>query len=65
MPNFVMVYNTPTEKVMTSTEKFWKRVADLTRAFALAQDLGFKRMWSDKLFELMKKQDQYESRTIN
>jgi len=57
MPNFVMV--------MTPAELFWKRVADLTRAFALAQDLGFKRMWQDKLFELMKKQKWYEDRTIN
>ena len=57
MPNFIVV--------LTPAQKFWKRVADLTRASALAQDLGCKRMWQDKLFELMKKQDLYESRTIN
>ena len=57
MPNFIVV--------LTPTQKFWKRVADLTRASALAQDLSFKRMWQDKLFELMKKQQQYEARTIN
>ena len=57
MPNFVIV--------VSPRDLFWKRVADLTRAFALAQDLPFKRMWQDKLFELMKKQDQYESLTIN
>ena len=57
MPNFIVV--------LTPAQKFWKRVADLTRASALAQDLGCKRMWQDKLFELMKKQDLYECRTIN
>ena len=60
MPNFVIVL-TP----LTPAQKFWKRVADLTRASALSQDLGFQRMWQDKLFELMKKQDLYECRTIN
>ena len=49
MPNFIVV--------LTPAQKFWKRVADLTRASALAQDLGCKRMWQDKLFEIMKKQD--------
>ena len=57
MPNFIVV--------LTPAQKFWKRVADLTRASALALDLGCKRMWQDNLFELMKKQDHYDCRTIN
>ena len=57
MPNFIVV--------LTPAQKFWKRVADLTRASALAQDLGCKRMWQAKLFELMQKQDHYDCRTIN
>ena len=48
-----------------SEDLYWKRVMALYNAFQNAQDSDFKRLWEDKLQELMKLQSKYLTRDSN
>ena len=52
---------------MNYSEKdlYWKRVMTLYNAFQDATNDDFKRMWEDKLHELMKLQSKYLTRNLN
>ena len=48
-----------------SEDLYWKRVMALYNAFQRAEHSDFKRMWEDKLHELMKLQSKYLTRNSN
>ena len=48
-----------------SEELYWKRIKNLYKAWQVAEHSDFKRMWEDKLHELMKLQSKYLTRNLN
>ena len=44
---------------------YWKRVMALYNVFQRAEDTDFKRLWQDKLHELMKLQSKYLTKDLN
>ena len=48
-----------------SEDLYWKRVMALYNAFQSATHPDFKRLWEDKLQELMKLQSKYLTRNLN
>ena len=43
--------------MICNEELYWRRIKNLYRAWQNAEDPDFKRMWEDKLQELMKQVD--------
>ena len=48
-----------------NNEIFWHRVTNLYKMYETATDPDFKRIWMDKLQELMRKFETLDKRTIN
>ena len=48
-----------------TTELFWHRVANLYKMYNKTDDPDFKRIWMDKLQELMRQIETLDKRTIN
>ena len=48
-----------------SEDLYWKRVMALYNAFQRTEDTDFKRLWEDKLHELMKLQSKYLTKDSN
>jgi len=48
-----------------SMNLFWRRAANLYKMYQGAEDPDFKRIWMDKLQELMRKFETLDKRTIN
>ena len=48
-----------------SEDLYWKRVTALHNALQNAEHSDFRRMWEDKLQELMKLQSKYLTRNLN
>ena len=44
---------------------YWKRVMALYNVFQRTEDTDFKRLWQDKLHELMKLQSKYLTKDLN
>ena len=48
-----------------TAELFWHRVANLYKMYNKTDDPDFKRIWMDKLQELMRQIETLDKRTIN
>ena len=48
-----------------SEELYWRRIKNLYKAWQIAEHSDFKRIWMDKLQELMKLQSKYLTRDSN
>ena len=48
-----------------SEELYWRRIKNLYKAWQMAEHSDFKRIWMDKLQELMKLQSKYLTRDSN
>ena len=48
-----------------TTELFWHRVANLYKMYNKTDDPDFKRIWMDKLQELMRMGVELDKRTLN